>query len=115
MPILPSSKKALRGSIKKAGFNARIRESYKLALKKARKNPTPANLKKVSSLMDKAAKINVIHKNKAGRLKSRLAKLAIKKAPQQALTSKVKKGQKKTTKKAAQKSTKKAVLASKTP
>lgn len=94
MPILPSSKKALRGSRKKAGFNLRIRESYKLALKKARKNPSSVNLKKAFSLMDKAAKINVIHKNTAARLKSRLAKLALKKAPKE-----VKKVTKKTTKK----------------
>lgn len=83
MPILKSSKKALRSSKRKAGLNASVRERYKNALLKARKNPNPANLKMANTLLDKAAKINVIHKNKAARLKSRLAKLANKKAPKE--------------------------------
>ena len=72
MPILKSSKKALRRSITKAKSNLVIRELYKETLKKARKNPTEANLKKAYSLLDKAAKTNLIKKNKANRLKSRL-------------------------------------------
>lgn len=83
MPVLESSKKALRVARRKAVTNARVRNLYKEALKKARKNPTEANIKKAYSLFDKAAKTNVIHKNKASRLKSRLAKLANKKAPKE--------------------------------
>lgn len=88
MPVLESSKKALRSSRRKALFNAIVRKRYKEALKKARKNPTPENIKKAYSALDKAAKTNVIHKNKASRLKSRLAKLAAKKAPPQPKTAK---------------------------
>lgn len=81
MPVLESSKRALRAARRKAVFNARVRNLYKEALKKARKNPIEANIKKAYSLLDKAAKTHVIHKNKASRLKSRLAKLALKKFP----------------------------------
>ena len=110
MPILKSSKKALRSSKRKAGLNSAVRERYKEALLKARRQPTPANLSLATKLLDKAAKINVIHPNKAARLKSRLARLANKKAaPKETAASaiKAKKTVKKTTKKTTPK-TKKA-------
>ena len=81
MPVLESSKRALRAAKRKAALNAVIRKKYKEALKEARKNPTEENIKKAYSLLDKAAKTNVIHKNKAARLKSRLMKLANKIKP----------------------------------
>jgi len=81
MPVLESSKRTLRAARRKAVFNTRVRNLYKEVLKKARKNPTEANIKKAYSLLDKAAKTNVIHKNKAARLKSRLMKLANKIKP----------------------------------
>lgn len=40
-----------------------------------RKKPTPSNLVKAFSLIDKTAKTGLIHQNRASRLKSRLAKL----------------------------------------
>jgi small subunit ribosomal protein S20 len=82
MPVTKSAKKALRVSRRKSAVNAKIRNSYKEALKKARKHPTEDNLKKTFSILDKAAKANVIHPNKANRLKSRLAKLFSKSAPE---------------------------------
>lgn len=106
MPVLESSKRALRAARRKAVFNARVRNLYKEALKTARKNPTETNIKKAYSCLDKAAKTNVIHKNKASRLKSRLAKLVAKKAPK---TKKpVKKTAKKTAKKTSRKTSKKS-------
>jgi len=107
MPILKSSKKALRSSKKKGGLNSAVREKYKEALMKARRNPTGANLSLAVKLLDKAAKINVIHKNKAARLKSRLAKLANKK------TVKEEKPIKKTVKKTPAKKTQKTVAKAK--
>ncbi len=62
----------------------RIRNKYQLTTartfeKKLRKTHTKAEavglLKKVSSLFDKLAKRNIIHRNKAANHKSRLAKL----------------------------------------
>jgi len=81
MPVLESSKRALRAARRKAKINAVIREKYKEALKRARKNPAEENIKTAYSLLDRAAKTNVIHKNKAARLKSRLMKLANKIKP----------------------------------
>ncbi len=46
------------------------KKAYKLFLKKKSED----NFKKVVSLIDKLAKKNIIHKNKAAKLKSRLSK-----------------------------------------
>ena len=54
MPIIKSAKKKLKQD-------------------KAKKEPKANNLKKAYSLLDKAAKRKIIHKNKASRLKSQLA------------------------------------------
>lgn len=78
MPIIKSSKKALRRSRRQVLVNARVREEYKVVAKAVRKNPTRITLKKAYSVLDMAAKKKVIHKNKASRLKSRLAKLLAK-------------------------------------
>ena len=75
MPILKSSKKALRRDRRRAVVNKKIRNNLKDVLKKARKNPSLKNLSLASSFLDKAAKKKVIHTNKADRLKSRLSKL----------------------------------------
>lgn len=75
MPILKSSKKALRRDRRRTVVNKAIREKVKLALKKVRKNPLPKNLAEAARCLDRATKKKVIHRNKASRLKSRLAKL----------------------------------------
>jgi small subunit ribosomal protein S20 len=97
MPVTKSAKKALRVGRRKSAVNAKIRNSYKEALKMTRKHPTEENLKKTFSILDKAAKSNVIHPNKAARLKSRLAKLFSKSAAarEKVKTKKTKRGLKK--------------------
>ena len=75
MPVTKSAKKALRRDRRRATINKRIKEKIKEVLKRVRKSPTKKNLQEASSVLDKAAKKKVIHKNKASRLKSRLAKL----------------------------------------
>lgn len=72
MPITKSAKKALRVSQRKAVINRRIREKVRLALKTAREDLSKKQIEKAYSVLDRAAKKNVIHKNKAARLKSRL-------------------------------------------
>lgn len=67
MPNLSSSKKALRQSIKRGRANTRLRSRIKKALKSSR-----PDLKQVQSLIDKAAKVKALPKNKANRLKSEL-------------------------------------------
>lgn len=81
MPNTKSAIKAMRQSIKRRARNIIKRDAYKKTVKDARK--TIASLKKDEAIkalslamkaLDKAAKTHIIHKNKASRLKSRLAK-----------------------------------------
>lgn len=75
MPVTKSAKRALRQDRRRALLNQRIRRRFRSAVKTFRENPTAPGLKKAASTLDTAAKKGVIHKNKASRLKSRLAKL----------------------------------------
>lgn len=82
MPITASAKKALRQNIKRRVKNLAKKEAYKKAVKNFRKlviekkaEDAKKMLPQVYKALDKAAKTNVIAKNKASRLKSRLTKL----------------------------------------
>ena len=108
MPIIKSAKKALRVSIRRNEINDLTRAKIKSAVKgvKIGLKTTDANsvelLSKAYRELDLAAKKNVIHKNKASRLKSRLTKLVAKSAlePEKAVKKVAgKKAVKKTTKK----------------
>lgn len=86
MPITQSAKKALRQSVRRRARNLRKMEAYKRAVKEYKKfvstkklDEAKAALAKTYKALDKAAKTNVVAKNKASRLKSRLAKLLAKK------------------------------------
>jgi len=85
MPITKSAQKALKQQVRRAQEDKRIRRAYKLAIKKFKKEPISKNLSWAYSKIDRAAKKNVIHKNKAARLKAQLSKLTtkspIKKSP----------------------------------
>jgi ribosomal protein S20 len=70
MPITKSAKKSLRSSRAKQAQNEKIRRGLEISLKKV----TDKTLSQVVSTIDKAAKQNIIHPNKANRLKARLAK-----------------------------------------
>lgn len=78
MPVTKSASKKMRQDIKKRRVNQLKKENLKNLLKTARREPTGKNIKTAISFLDKAAKINLIHKNKASRLKSRLSKLKTK-------------------------------------
>ncbi|MCL5003840.1 MAG: 30S ribosomal protein S20 [Patescibacteria group bacterium] len=69
MPNLASAKKNLRKSRKTAGGNLKFLKS----LKNLEKDPD-ANHQKIQSLLDKAVKKGIFHRNKASRLKSKLFK-----------------------------------------
>ena len=81
MPIIKSAKKALRASIRKNAINDATRAKIKSAVKsvklaaKSETKDTSEILSKAYRELDLAAKKNVIHKNKASRLKSRLTKI----------------------------------------
>ena len=81
MPIIQSAKKALRQNVRRRTRNTKQKESYKKTVKQYRKlvlekklDDAKKFLPAVFKVLDKAAKTGVIKKNKASRLKSRLAK-----------------------------------------
>lgn len=75
MPVIKSAKKALKRSRRNKVLNDRKKRAYKEAIKLFKSTPTKELLAKVFSKLDVASSKNVIHKNKAGRLKSSLSKL----------------------------------------
>jgi len=81
MPITKSAKRALKKSLKRQKINRRkkefIKKEKKDFLKLVSEKKTEEAKNKISQLykiLDKAAKTKLIKKNKANRLKSRLAK-----------------------------------------
>lgn len=83
-----SAKKAIRSSAKKRLLNRYQHTTTRNLVKKLRTTTDHAMavelFKKVSSALDKLAKRNVIHKNKAANNKSKLARFVNKLAPAQA-------------------------------
>ncbi len=85
MPIIKSAKKKLKQDKKRTAKNLTYKTKYKSAIKAAKKSviakgaKTASLVSKAVSLIDKAAKKGVMHKNKAARLKSRVTKSANKK------------------------------------
>ncbi len=80
MPVTKSAKKALKVANRRKKENDLIRAKVKSAVKSLRSGAgikveeTKELLQKAYKELDLAAKKHVIHKNKASRLKSRLAK-----------------------------------------
>lgn len=75
MPVIKSAKKKLKQDKKRTLYRAKAEVVLKDAVKKAVTTPSAKNVSAASSLLDKAAKKHIIHKNKAARVKSRLAHL----------------------------------------
>jgi small subunit ribosomal protein S20 len=78
MPITKQAEKKLRHDRKRTIETNRARAALKKLVKSMRETPTQKSLTRVFAVLDKAAKTHVIHKNKAARLKARLAKLLAK-------------------------------------
>lgn len=74
MPVTKQAIKKVRQDKRKTLINLKIKQAYKKAVRDFMKKPTEAGLTGVFKALDKAAKGNVIHKNRASRLKSRLSK-----------------------------------------
>ena len=79
MPITTSAKKALRQNVRRRADNLAKKEAYKDAVKKfknlvaAKKmDEAKKQLNAMYQALDKAAKTNVITKNTASRIKSRM-------------------------------------------
>jgi len=80
MPNIKSAKKKLRQDLKRTKRNDAARKKIRQTVKSANKEKqTESFLKKAFSIIDRAAKKKVIHKNKAARLKSSISKLIGKK------------------------------------
>ena len=82
MPITQSAKKALRQNIRRRKKNIErkialkaVIKQYKKLIAEGKKEEAAKQLSQVYKKLDKAAKVNLIKKNKAARLKSRLSKL----------------------------------------
>lgn len=75
MPITASAKKALRQNIRRRKKNLAQKKILKEAVKSYKKSPSAELLAKAYRALDKAAKTNLMKKNRASRLKSRLSKL----------------------------------------
>jgi small subunit ribosomal protein S20 len=81
MPITSSAKKALRQNLRRRAMNRKRKDSLTRAIKEykklvaAKRAPDAAqSLPRVYKVIDKIAKAGTIKKNKASRLKSRLAR-----------------------------------------
>lgn len=81
MPQLSAGKKALRTSARRRAINDAWRKKMKTSIKTAREaisekdaKKATEQLSKAESMLDRAAKRNIIHPNKAARKKSRLRK-----------------------------------------
>lgn len=78
MPVTKTAKRALRVSKRKASANSMERSRLEIAIRTAQKSKKEKDVVVASSLADRAAKKNLLHKNKASRLKSSLSKLLVK-------------------------------------
>lgn len=77
MPVIKSAIKRVRQIKKRTARNKAIKKRLKSLIKTTLAEPSKDNIKKAVSVIDKAAKRHVIHKNKAARLKSRIMRKAV--------------------------------------
>lgn len=74
MPVIKSAKKKLRQDKKRTVENKKVKDLLKKTVKELIKVKDAKTLTQAFSIIDKATKKNLIHKNKAARLKSSLSK-----------------------------------------
>lgn len=79
MPIIKSAIKKLRQDNKRTVHNRQIKDAIKRAIKNAQAKKTAQSVKTAISLVNRAVKKHIYHKNKSARLTSNLAKLLNKK------------------------------------
>jgi small subunit ribosomal protein S20 len=75
MPVIKSAIKKLRKDKKRTVANDLLRDQLQRAVKIAKRSGTAADVQAAFSVVDKAAKMHLIHANKAARVKSRLSTL----------------------------------------
>ncbi|PWU23656.1 30S ribosomal protein S20 [Candidatus Cerribacteria bacterium 'Amazon FNV 2010 28 9'] len=74
MPITKSALKALRQDKRRTQTNRPYRTRVKTSSDTVKATPSTQNLSSAFSAIDRAVKKNIMHKNKAARLKSALSK-----------------------------------------
>ncbi len=74
MPIIKSAIKKVRKDKVRTARNKTRAMAVKASIKKVRISKAATDLQAAFSALDKAVKVNLIHKSKANRLKSRLSK-----------------------------------------
>ncbi len=74
MPVIKSAIKKLRRDKKRRAENDLTRKKLEEGISLAKKKKTDKNVSMAFSLIDKAVKRHLIHKNKANRIKSALSK-----------------------------------------
>jgi small subunit ribosomal protein S20 len=94
LPNIKAAEKWARQTEKRTTRNKDVKTRLKTAYKKAVSAQDAEVVKSVESQFDKAAKTGVIHKNKAARKKSRLAKAIVRAASAAATPAKAKTGAK---------------------
>jgi len=75
MANIKSAEKRIRVTAKKTAANRSQKSELNTFIKKYRAHPDADTLAMVTSLLDQAAQKNIIHENKANRLKGKLAAL----------------------------------------
>lgn len=75
MPITKSAIKALRQDAKRAQFNKPVRAKIKTTKDAMKASPSAEALSQAFSAVDRAVKKNLLHANKAARIKSQLSRL----------------------------------------
>lgn len=74
MPIIKNAKKALRQTKKRTAVNKAKKRALKAEIKKIANSGNQKSASLVYSMIDKLAKKHIFHKNKAARIKSRIAR-----------------------------------------
>ena len=74
MPISRSAKKSLRKSITNRKDNVTLKNKFKEMVKKFLAKPSQKGMEEAQSMLDKAVKKGILHKNKVARMKSQMSK-----------------------------------------
>ena len=74
MPIIQSAIKKVRKDKLRTARNKKREDALKILIKRVRTTKAVKDIQAAFSALDKAAKVKLIHPNKAARLKSRLSK-----------------------------------------
>lgn len=76
MPVTKTAKRALRSSKTKEAVNKSIINKLEIAIRQAKSKKSTKAVQFAISQADRAAKKNIIHRNKADHLKSQLSRLS---------------------------------------